>query len=57
MLIESGSSMSAAVAAIAEEFDGDPDAIAADVDQLVTELAAQGLVVTGEPPGATTARE
>ena len=45
MLIESGATVDAVVAAITAEFDVDAGEAARDIDTLVTELAAAGLVV------------
>jgi hypothetical protein len=45
MLLAEGATIDAVVAALSHEFDGDAAAIARDVDELVTELAARGLVV------------
>jgi hypothetical protein len=44
-LLAEGATVDAVVAALTQEFDGDPAAIARDVDELVAELAARGLVV------------
>jgi coenzyme PQQ synthesis protein D (PqqD) len=52
MLLESGSTVDGAAAAIAAEFDADPAEIARDVDDLVADLAARGLVVPATAPGA-----
>jgi hypothetical protein len=45
MLLAEGATIDAVVATLSHEFDGDAAAIARDVDELVTELAARGLVV------------
>jgi hypothetical protein len=52
MLLESGSTVDGAAAAIAVEFDADPAEVARDVDELIADLAAKGLVIPGSPPGA-----
>lgn len=52
LLLDAGSTVDAVVAAIAEEFEADPGEVARDVDELVTELAARGLVVAGTGPAA-----
>lgn len=44
MLLDAGATVDGVVAAIAAEFDGDPDEIARDVDDLLAELTARGLV-------------
>jgi hypothetical protein len=48
-LLAAGATIRAAAAAIVAEFDADPDQIARDVDDLVTELAARGLIVPAPP--------
>ena len=50
MLLESGSTAADAAAALAAEFEADADRIARDVDELVGELRARGLLVA--PPDA-----
>ncbi len=48
-LLAAGATIGAAAAAIVAEFDVDPDQIARDIDDLVTELAARGLIVPAQP--------
>ena len=48
--LNDGTSVDGVIAAIIEEFDGDPDEIARDVAALVEELASRGLLVTGSAP-------
>jgi hypothetical protein len=48
-LLAEGATVAAVAAALAQEFDAEPAAIARDVDELVTELAARGLVVARPP--------
>jgi hypothetical protein len=52
VLLDAGSTVDAVVAAIAAEFEADPDEVARDVDELLTELIAKGLVVAGTGPAA-----
>jgi hypothetical protein len=54
MLLESGSTVAAAAAALAAEFEADAEQIARDVDELVAELSARGLLVA--PPAADAPR-
>jgi hypothetical protein len=50
MLLESGSTVGDAAAALAAEFEADADQIARDVDDLVAELSARGLLVAPPAP-------
>lgn len=50
MLLDGGATVDAVVAAIAAEFDGDPDEIGRDVDDLLAELATRGLVIAEAAP-------
>jgi hypothetical protein len=50
-LLASGATVDAAIAALAAEFDADAGQIARDVEALLTEMIARGLV-TAAPPGS-----
>ena len=52
-LIASGSTMAQLTAAMAAEFDGDPEQIARDVCELLAELTERGLVVRGAGPASS----
>lgn len=49
MLLEAGSTVLEAAASVVTEFDADADQVARDVEELVAELSARGLLV---PPSA-----
>jgi hypothetical protein len=48
--LHEGTAVDTVIAAIAEEFDGDPDEIARDVAALLEELVSRGLLVVGSAP-------
>ena len=49
-LLAEGSSVSAIIAILAAEFDAPPGDIAADVEALLSELTARGLVIAEQSP-------
>lgn len=51
-LIASGASVADAAAAVAAEFDAAPGEVARDVEDLVADLVARGLLVTGAGAGS-----
>ena len=52
-LLAAGTALDAAVAALAAEFDAPAAEITADVNALVSDLVARGLLVAAAPPDAT----
>jgi len=48
--LHGGAAVDGVIAALREEFDGDPDEIARDVDELLEELASRGLLFADAAP-------
>ena len=49
--LASGASVDDAVAAVTAEFEAEPDEIARDVNELVSELVSRGLLIAEPSPG------
>jgi hypothetical protein len=50
MELHDGTTVDGVIAAVSEEFDGDPDEIARDVAELLEELASRGLLFADAAP-------